>query len=102
MKIYGEDDASLAPLEGRTIAVLGYGNQGRAQALNLRDSGAQVVVGNRDDAYLAQAKEDGFETFSISEAAASGDVLLILTTDESQPTIWDAQIVGCASSVVRI
>ena len=44
MKIYTDDDASLAPLEGKTVAILGYGNQGRAQALNLRDSGVQVIV----------------------------------------------------------
>jgi ketol-acid reductoisomerase len=92
MRIYGEDDASLAPLEGQTISVLGYGNQGRSQALNLRDSGAHVVVGNRDDDYLARARDDGFETLSIREAATRGTVLLILTTDESQPLIWDDQI----------
>ena len=92
MKIYGEHDASLAPLEGQTIAVLGYGNQGRSQALNLRDSGAHVVVGNRDDDYLASASADGFETLPIAEAAMRGDVLLILTTDESQPLIWPDQI----------
>ena len=92
VRIYGEEDASLAPLGGQTIAVLGYGNQGRAQALNLRDSGAHLVVGNRDDDYLARASDDGFETLSIAGAAARGDVLLILTTDESQPLIWDDQI----------
>jgi ketol-acid reductoisomerase len=92
MRIFGEDDASLTPLEGQTIAVLGYGNQGRAQALNLRDSGARVVVGNRDDDYLARARDDGFETSSIGEAATRGDILLMLTTDESQPLIWDDQI----------
>ena len=92
MNIYTDDDASLEPLAGKTVAILGYGNQGRAQALNLRDSGVTVLVGNRQDSYLEQAKADGFETMTILEAAAEADVLFILTTDESQPLIWDAQI----------
>ncbi len=92
MKIYFDDDASLKPLAGKTIAILGYGNQGRAQALNLRDSGVNVVVGNREDRYGEQARADGFELLSILDAAAAGDFLFILTTDESQPLIWDDQI----------
>ena len=92
MRIYFDADASLEPLAGKTIAILGYGNQGRAQALNLRDSGATVLVGNRADSYGEQAQADGFEPLSISQAAAAGDFLFILTTDESQPNIWDEQI----------
>jgi ketol-acid reductoisomerase len=92
MKIYTEADASLSPLAGKTVAVLGYGNQGRAQALNLRDSGIEVVVGNRQDEYFEQARADGFEPRSIRDAAAMGDFLLVLTTDESQPYIWEEQI----------
>lgn len=98
MKIYTESDASLEPLAGKTVAILGYGNQGRAQALNLRDSGANVIVGNRDDSYAEQAKADGFEPMTILEAATAADFLFILTTDESQPLIWDKQIApGLAS-----
>ncbi len=92
MKLLKDDSASLEPLRGRTVAVLGYGNQGRAQALNLRDSGVKVIVGNRDDSYRQQAVADGFEPLSVPEAAAAGDVLLVLTTDESQPAIWAEQI----------
>lgn len=92
MKIYTDDDASLAPLEGKTVAILGYGNQGRAQALNLRDSGVRVIVGNREDEYLERARADGFEVSPIAEAARAGDLLFILTTDESQPHIWGDQI----------
>ena len=92
MKLLKEQDATLEPLQGKTVAVLGYGNQGRAQGLNLRDSGVRVIVGNRDDAYLQQAIADGFKPHSILEAAQAGDVLLVLTTDECQPVIWNEQI----------
>ncbi|MEY2430108.1 MAG: ketol-acid reductoisomerase [Verrucomicrobiota bacterium] len=92
MKLLKDPDATLEPLKGKTVAVLGYGNQGRAQGLNLRDSGARVIVGNRDDAYRQQAIADGFAPLSIRQAAEAGDFLLILTTDESQPAIWKEQI----------
>jgi ketol-acid reductoisomerase len=92
MELLKDDDASLQPLEGKTVAILGYGNQGRAQALNLRDTGVQVVVGNRDDEYRKRAIEDGFKPVGILEAARLGDILHILTTDESQPLIWGTQI----------
>ena len=83
-------DVSLAPLDGKTVAILGYGNQGRAQALNLRDSGVNVIVGNRDDEYRALAIGEGFQPVEIPAAAEKGDVLLVLTTDECMPEIWDA------------
>ena len=92
MKIYTDADASLEPLEGQTAAILGYGNQGSAQARNLRDSGVKVVVGNRDDSYAEQARADGFELYSIADAAKAGDCVFLLTTDESQPLIWNEQI----------
>jgi ketol-acid reductoisomerase len=92
MKIYRDEEASLTPLEGSTVAILGYGNQGRAQALNLRDSGVTVIVGNRQDEYAERAREDGFEPIGIADAARSADVLLILTTDESQPDIWPDEV----------
>ncbi len=92
MKVYTDEDASLEPLMDKTIAILGYGNQGRAQALNLRDSGLTVLVGNRQDTYLDQAQSDGFNPMPIHVAAAEADFLFILTTDESQSLIWDEQI----------
>ena len=92
MKLIKDFETSLDPLRDKTVAVLGYGNQGRAQGLNLRDSGISVIVGNRDDDYRRQAEADGFEVREIPEAARAADVLLVLTTDESQPLIWDEQI----------
>ena len=92
MKIYTDADASLDPLNGQTVAILGYGNQGSAQARNLRDSGAHVIIGNREDGYAEQARADGFETLSIADAAKAADYALVLTTDESQPLIWDEQV----------
>ena len=92
MELLKDQDATLEPLKGKTVAVLGYGNQGRAQSLNLRDSGVRVIVGNRDDAYRQQAIADGFKPLSIREAAEAGDFLLILTSDETQPVIWNEQI----------
>ena len=92
MKVWNDGDADLVYLENKLAAILGYGNQGRAQALNLRDSGISVVVGNRDDEYREQAIRDGFEVLSIAESASRGDFVFVLTTDESQPLIWEHEI----------
>ena len=92
MKIYTDQDADIAPLKDKQIAILGYGNQGRAQALNLRDSGLNVIVGNREDEHREHAQEDQFDVFTIAEAARTADLLAILTTDESQPKVWSEQI----------
>ena len=90
--IYFENDVELGILEGKTIAALGYGNQGRSQALNFRDLGLNLVVGNREDEYREQAIADGFEPVSLFEAAEQGDVLLMLTPDEVQPEIYERDI----------
>jgi len=91
-QIFREKDATLEPLKGKTVAILGYGNQGSAQALNLRDSGIQVIVGNADDSYAAQAKADGFAVFSIAEAATRGDVVMTLLPDEITPAVYNEAI----------
>ncbi len=93
MELYTEKDASLAPLDGKRVAILGYGNQGRAQALNLRDSGVTVIVGNRDDEYAADAQADGFKVHAIADAASQADIVVVLITDESQPTVWRELVV---------
>ncbi len=92
MKVYYDGDADLSALEGKTLSLVGYGNQGQAQALNLKDSGFKVVVGNRDDDYAATALQDGFTPVTISEAVASGDVVMILIPDEVQPGVYEEMI----------
>ena len=93
MRILVESDADGAVLEGRTLAVLGYGNQGRPQALNLRDSGQKVVVGaRRGGSAWRCAEEDGFEVASIEEAARRADVALVLLPDEVQGEVFRREI----------
>ncbi|MGC9071473.1 MAG: NAD(P)-binding domain-containing protein [Acidilobus sp.] len=74
-------------LKGKTIAVLGYGNQGRAQATVMRDNGLDVIVGNVQDDYRRLAEKEGFRTYDIAEAARRGDVIMVLIPDEAQPLV---------------
>ncbi len=92
VRLFHDDDASLEPLIGKTVAILGYGNQGRAQSLNMRDSGLTVIVGNAEDAYAADARADGFAIHSIRDAAAQGDIILSLLPDEITPAIYEEAI----------
>lgn len=92
MQLYYDEDADLKLLEGRRIGIIGYGNQGRAQALNLRDSGLEVVIGNREDDYAERAREDGFSVLSIEQAAARADVVMMLVPDEVMPTVFENEI----------
>ena len=91
-RYFRDSDASLEPLAHKTVAILGFGNQGHSQALNLRDSGVQVIVGNTDDEYAVRARSSGFPTFSIREASERADVLLCLIADEITPAIYAAEI----------
>jgi ketol-acid reductoisomerase len=86
-------DADLSKLDGKTVAILGYGSQGHAHALNLKDSGVNVVVGLREDSSsVEKAKGDGLEVLSVAEAASRGDVVMILLPDEKQHDIWESEI----------
>lgn len=82
-------DVSTEALRDRTIAVLGYGNQGRAHALNLRDSGLKVVVGGRPNSEkIALAAREGFEACTLAEAAARADLAIVAIPDQAQPAAW--------------
>lgn len=94
MRVFREADASLEALVGERVAVIGYGIQGRAQALNLRDSGIRVCVGNREDEYARRAREDGFDVLPIAEATAAGQLILLLVPDEIQPPLYEGEIRG--------
>jgi ketol-acid reductoisomerase (EC 1.1.1.86) len=92
-RVYTDSDASLEPLKNKTIAVIGYGIQGRAQAMNLRDSGLRVVVGLRKGGKswdLAVAER--FEVYEVEEAVKRADVVLVLIPDMEQPKVWERQI----------
>jgi ketol-acid reductoisomerase len=90
--IYHDQDADLETLAGKTLAVIGYGNQGRSQALNLRDSGLRVVVGNVGDESLARARDEGFEATPIAEACARADAILLLVPDEVMPGVYERDV----------
>lgn len=92
-KMYYDNDADLNLLKGKTIAVIGYGSQGHAHALNMKDSGLQVVVGLRANSQFVQpAKAAGFEVLSIADAAAKADLIMMLVPDEFAADIYKADI----------
>jgi ketol-acid reductoisomerase len=91
--IFYDDDADLSNLEGKTVAILGYGSQGHAHALNLKDSGVDVVVGLREDSSSrADAEAEGLEVLGVADAASRGDAVMILLPDEKQAEVWEAEI----------
>ncbi len=91
-KFFAATDADPAVLSDKTIAVIGYGNQGRAQAINLRRAGHRVIVGNQEDDSWRQAREDGFEPLAMDAAAARADIVLLLLPDEIAPDIYRRMI----------
>ena len=91
-KIHYDQDANLDVLKGKKIAVIGYGIQGRGQALNLRDSGLDILVAQRPGAAFDRARSDGFAPVSASEAAREADLIQVLTQDHLQAKIYNEDI----------
>ncbi len=92
VKMYYEKDADLSVLKGKTIAIIGYGSQGHAQAQNLRDSGLSVIIGLREGRSWDTAKNDGFEVYNVGEASKRADLVQILMPDETQSRIYNNEI----------
>ena len=92
LQLFRDGDVKTALLNDRVVAVLGYGNQGRAQALNMRDSGVKVIVGGRPGKSTQRASEDGFEVFSLAEAVARAQVIMILLPDELHGPLFKSDI----------
>lgn len=93
IRVYYDRDADLDVLKGKTVAVMGYGSQGRAQALNLRDSGVDVVVGLRTSSLsAARAREDGLAVAPIAEAAGRASIIQMLIPDEQQARVYREEI----------
>src|SRR4051812_12679812 len=91
--IFYDKDADLSLLDTKTVAIIGYGSQGHAHALNLKDSGVDVVVGLRpDSSSRAAAEAEGLEVLDVANAASRGDVVMILLPDERQAEIWNGEI----------
>jgi ketol-acid reductoisomerase len=92
-KVYHDKDADLGALKGRTIAIIGYGNQGHAQGANLRDSGLDVIAADlKGTPAWRRAEEDGIRVMSVAEAAKEADYIQILLPDELQPRIYRDEI----------
>lgn len=92
-EIFYDRDADLSLLEGKTVAVIGFGSQGHAHALNLHDSGVKVVVGLREGSpSRAQAREAGLEVTAIAEAAEAGDIVMMLVPDQDQREVYEKSV----------
>ncbi|MBX3746343.1 MAG: ketol-acid reductoisomerase [Verrucomicrobiae bacterium] len=92
-KLYSDKDADLGVLQGKTLAVLGFGSQGHAHALNLKDSGLRVIVGLYEGSKsIAVAQEMGFEVVPTAEAVRLGDVIMVALPDTKQPSVYESDI----------
>jgi ketol-acid reductoisomerase len=88
--MFYDDDADLGLLDGKTVAIIGYGSQGHAHALNLKDSGVSVVIGLRpDSSSVAKAKDHGLAVEEPAEAASQGDIVMMLVPDELHRQVWE-------------
>ncbi|MFW6110624.1 MAG: ketol-acid reductoisomerase [Thermoproteota archaeon] len=93
VKVYYDAEVDLSPLKDKTVAVIGYGSQGRAQAKNMKDSGVHVVLGLRPNGdSWKKAENEGFEVYPISEASKKGDIIHLLIPDLVQPEVYKEEI----------
>jgi ketol-acid reductoisomerase len=91
--MFYDDDADLTLLDGKTVAIIGFGSQGHAHAQNLRDSGVDVVVGLREGSSSVQAAQDaGLEVLPVADAASRGDVVMVLVPDELHHDVWEQEV----------
>jgi len=91
--MFYEDDADLALLDGKTVAIIGFGSQGHAHALNLKDSGVEVVVGLRSQSRsVSTARGNGLEVAEPAEAASRGDLVMMLVPDELHREVWEGEV----------
>ncbi len=91
-KMYYEKDCDISYLKGKTVAIVGYGSQGHAHAMNLRDSGVNVIVGLRKGKSWDKAEKDGFKVLTVADATKEADIIMILINDERQADMYNAQI----------
>ncbi|WMT30296.1 ketol-acid reductoisomerase [Bacillus aerius] len=92
VKVYYNGDIQESVLNGQKVAIIGYGSQGHAHALNLKESGVDVIVGVRKGGSYTKAQEDGHQVFTVKEAAAQADVVMVLLPDEQQKKVYDEEI----------
>src|SRR6476659_772816 len=91
--MYYDDDADLGKLDGKTVAIIGFGSQGHAHAQNLKDSGVNVVVGLREDSSsVQQARDAGLEVLSVADAASRGDIVMLLVPDELHREVYERDV----------
>ncbi|MGG1697692.1 ketol-acid reductoisomerase [Bacillus zhangzhouensis] len=92
VKVYYNGDIQENVLNGQKVAIIGYGSQGHAHALNLKESGVDVIVGVRKGGSYTKAQEEGHQVFTVKEAAAQADVVMVLLPDEQQKKVYDEEI----------
>jgi ketol-acid reductoisomerase len=91
--MFYDDDADLSLLDGKTVAIIGYGSQGHAHSLNLKDSGVSVVVGLRpDSSSVAKARDHGLRVADPADAASEGDIVMMLVPDELHRSVWEGGV----------
>ena len=105
-KIFYQEDCNLSLLDGQTIAIIGYGSQGHAHALNAKESGCHVIIGLYEGSKSwKRAEEQGFEVYTAAEAAKKADIIMVLINDELQASMYKKDIepkIGRASCRERV